>query len=402
MISGFQSTRCRYYLNALFDLELGGFPPESVRRSAAEMTALFIPLSRPGDTIVLDVEPPDAWYSYLREAGLGPGTALPLRNRTDEQPSVDVVWGWNREAMARLALVNEHPPLNAVREINNRLFCSTLASRFGSGVPGSRFCSTMEEAESAAEELEGGFPLVIKPAFGGAGFGLRIVRQPGRFAAERALIARYLNHGGVVIEPWLPRSADLSAALQIGLDGNPGLIRYQRQMVNAYGSFYAVYCAETDPVIEPWKNELERNALVIAREAAARGYVGPVGIDSFVYGDIYGRDKLAAGIEINGRFTMGMLAQMLRERIAPEKHTLLRFFSRKKCRLPETYPLLEATLGRKSFISKAGYGILLLTPLRVGYQGKWAQPHLNAFFLSGESERRIHEFDRELQRLFSR
>ncbi|MBN1307168.1 MAG: hypothetical protein JXA18_04575 [Chitinispirillaceae bacterium] len=365
------------------------------------MTALFIPLMQPGDTILLDVELPDAFYAYLREFGLAQGR--PSASGEGAFGAMqDVVWGWNREAAVRLSAVDKAPPLEAVREVNHRQFCSVLARRHGFGVEGSRFCATMEEAESAFASSADGFPLVIKPAFGGAGFGLRVVWRTEQVSAERALLANYLLHGGAVIEPWRARTADCSTAVRINPDGGIDSIWHQRQWINRYGAFFGIYCAATDPVIQTWKAELERTALIAVREAVSCGYFGPMGIDSFVYSDRYGSERLAACIEINGRFTMGLLAQLLLERIAPHKHTLLRFISRKKCALPASYDRLDDALGSSGFDRTTQCGILLLTPLRIGYAGRWEQPRLNLFFCTGDSLEHIERFDRVLKERFSR
>ncbi|MBN1576905.1 MAG: hypothetical protein JW913_10150 [Chitinispirillaceae bacterium] len=392
----------RYYFNALFDLELGGFPVGAVKRSAAEMTALFTPLMQSGDTILLDVELRETFHAYLREYGLAQGDQSERGGSVSDR-SINVVWGWNREAVKRLAAEADAglPPLDVVRQINNRLFCSSLARRHGLGVPCSRFCATMEEAESAFASSADGFPLVIKPAFGGAGFGLRVVRQPEHCSAERPLLANYLLHGGAVIEPWCTRTADLSTAVTINPDGSSGTIRYQRQWVNRYGAFFGIYCAENDPMIEPWKPELERSTLTAAKEAVSCGYFGPMGIDSFVYHDRHGKKCLAACIEINGRCTMGLVGQLLRERIAPRKHTLFRFIGKNKCTLPESYDLFRDCLGNRAFDRETGCGILLLSPLRVGYHGRWKQPRLSMFFLAGNSPDQIERLDRELRKQFA-
>jgi hypothetical protein len=389
--------RRHYYLNALFDLELGGYPVESVKRSAAEMTVLFIPLMQPGDTVELDIELPDSYLTYLQSFGLGPGD---LSKRTKDATAV--VWGWNREAVKRLSVVNEEevPSLETVRDINNRRFCREVTGVYGFGVPGSRFCSTMEEVRSAVTLLAdaGQFPLVVKPAFGGAGFGLRILRHNEQLADEYAVIINHLRHGGVVIEPWRSRVADLSTAIPVDRGGTLGPVRFERQWVNSYGASFGIFCAEADPLIEKWKGELARTTLVLAREVALRGYFGPIGFDSFVYRDRSGEERLAAGIEINARFTMGLLAQLLRERIAPEKHTLLRFIGRKKCRLPDTFTEWTSLCGEDAFDSTTQSGIIMLTPLHAGYRGTWVQPQRSAFFLAGDTDAAITRLDEELRR----
>jgi hypothetical protein len=128
----------------------------------------------------------------------------------------------------------------------------------------------------------------------------------------------------------------LTTAVIVGRDGNCGPIYYQQQQVNRHGAYYANYCSDGDDVINRWKEELKRVSLLLGRAIAAKGYFGPVGIDFFVYHDRFGKERLASAIDINARFTMGLMAQMLRKCFAPGKEILFRFISKKKCCLPET------------------------------------------------------------------
>lgn len=386
----------RYYLNALFDLELGGFPVMAQTRSAAEMTTLFVALAKPGDRVVLDVDLPEEYFRFLHEVGFALYTGAGLPPCADT-PQTDIVWGWNREAANRLSVQFDESHGEAVKTVNSRRFSSQLAEMHGFGVPHSGFCGNMDEVRTAMEQLPQNSPTVIKPAFGGAGFGFVMPDRGNLSDKEKLQIENYLCHGGVVAEPWLDRTADLSTAMYVTKRGDVGEIRFQRQLVNSHGAFYGIYCSHHDLLLNRWRDELERVALIVAKEASARGYSGFIGVDSFVYKSADGEERLAAGIEINGRFTMGILARLLFDRIAAPLPALLRFIGRKRGRLPQSYEEWKGLLGKSAFDPRIGCGVILLTPLRAKYQGKWEQPLRSAFLLVAPCEKDLFALDDKLR-----
>jgi hypothetical protein len=387
----------RYYLNACFDLELGGFPTASVRRSCAEMTSLFIPITGPEDCVEVDVALPEDYLQYLRGFGLAAGrVAQPGGGFGDP-----VVWGWNRSAVERLAPVSadSYPPLKIVRKVNSRDFADAVAHRFGLGVPGTRFCRSLKDVEAAIQENETLFSVVIKPAFGGSGYGFRILQSRGQWDAEKTRIGRLIGRDGVVVEPWLSRRVDLSASTVIDRSGNHSAILFQRQWVNRFGAYFGSYCADDDAVIDPWREQLSSAAYQIAGVVAEVGYFGPIGIDAFVYEGMEGITRLAPAVEINARYTMGMLARELRRLLSMTSPVLLRSITGKRCVLPETIDEWEHRCGDLAFSAQRRSGVLLLTPLRNGFEGTWRQPQRNVFLIAGPSEAEILLGDAQLQEL---
>ncbi len=389
----------RYYLNTCFDLELGGFPTASVRRSCAEMTSLFIPMAGPEDCVEVDVALPEDYLQYLRGFGLATGRVVPPGGGSGDP----VVWGWNRSVVERLAPVSAewYPPLNSVRKVNSRDFADAVAHRFGLGVPGTRFCRSLEDVEAAVQENETLFPVVIKPAFGGSGYGFRILQSRGQWEAEKTRIQQFAGGDGVVVEPWLTRRVDVSASTVVDRSGTQGTIQFQRQWVNRFGAYFGSYCDDEDAVIAPWCEQLSSAAQQITGAVAEVGYFGPVGIDAFVYEGADGVTKLSPAIEINARYTMGMLAQELRRRLSMNSPVLLRSVSGKRCDLPETIEEWEYRCGEIAFSAHRRSGVLLLTPLRNGFEKTWRQPQRNVFLIAGPSEAEILHRDAQLQELIS-
>lgn len=392
-----------FYLNALFDLELGGFPTTKVRQSVAEMSILFAPLLTAGDRLLVAVTVPPPFWDYLQRAGFSISQHQ-IDQVADGATSSSVVWGWNRAVADRLSLVacpDTFPAFETVKEINNRRFCSHLAIELGCGVPGSRFCSTPDTIELAARELLDSAAVVIKTAFGGSGFGIRIIRHSDELEQTRALFTGYCNHGGVVVEPWLNRSYDLSTAAMLGKNGSIDSLWFQRLGVNGHGAFYSIFLADHDQLIEPWRRELTVLTRGVVEKVAQKGYFGPVGIDSFVYTSASGGRQLAAAIEINGRYTMGILAQLIRQRYFAGKALLLRFLSRRHCCLPDTIEEWELLIKTRFKPRHPEVQLLMLTPPRVGFGTWWGQPARSTFVVVAATEEAVFSADQTLRAMLA-
>jgi hypothetical protein len=361
------------------------------------MTALFVPLLREGDHAVVDVALPDLYQEYLRKYGLAGGEACAAPNGT----GTPFVWGWDRSVMQRMAPVEPDtcPPLEVVRKVNGRAFAAAVAKRCGLGVPGSRFCRSVQEVDAVLSGSDAVFPLVIKPAFGGSGYGFRTLHSIDQWTAERPRTERLCSSGGVVVEPWLVRKYDMSTSTVIGRDGAIGPVAFQRQWVNGFGAYYGSYCDDGDPVVCRWKERLEAATRSAAAEVAKEGYFGPAGFDSFIYERRNKSEHLAAVIEINARYTMGMLAQELRRRLSLNQPVAMRSIGRKKCRLPESVEGWNARCGGLAFDIHRKNGILLLSPLRAGFEGIREQPQRSVFLITGGSEEEVMYLDRELRSL---
>ena len=389
-----------FYCNTLFDLQLGGYPTGSLNRTALEMTTLFIPLMQQGDTVQLDVALCEGYETYLYNCGLGPqiGKSRFVSRFLSEKI---VVWGQDDIARRRitdsLQTTPDFPSIDIVRKINSRRFCNELGLNYGCGVSGSRFCTLPEDVYSFAQRNADSYPLVVKAAHGGFGAGIHRVASAEKLRECGKLVEKYLSHGGLVIEPWLERSADISTSLEIGHDGSISDVTIQLQRINRYGGFYGIEAPVDETIQKKWGEELCEKTTKYAAEAARCGYFGPFGCDSFIVKTGTNDEKLVFGIEINARFTMGIFAHCIRNLIAKGNYSLLRLVSRKKGALSQTYEEWMEQSSEFHFSSAKKEGVVLLTPLQVGINGVFKQPQLNIFFLFGETRRSVKALDQQLQ-----
>lgn len=156
----------------------------------------------------------------------------------------------------------------------------------------------------------------LKPRFGSSGRG-RILghgEQPDT-PALRGALPRLARRGGAILEPWLERGIDLSVSFHIGnaSTGPPlellgsltslctatGVPRGHRGEVDQRGR---VHCGS------PFDDALREAASELALAAFEAGYRGPCGIDAFSFRDRDGLEVLRPTVELNARFTMGIVA----------------------------------------------------------------------------------------------
>ncbi|MBK1876570.1 DUF455 family protein [Pelagicoccus mobilis] len=224
---------------------------------------------------------------------------------------------WSADWASRLPLVEEEFDWVAPAEIYGRL------------------CRSIEEiafARSRFAELGYG-EIACKAPFGTAANGMRCLREEdvieGRIRAwlETALA----EQGGLVVEPWLERVFDFSVQLELR-EGALKVLGFTRLLNNARGQFKGIV---TDAFSSGLESELKRFLLrrvggvprvyswfeeclspVLEEQLNKVGYLGPLGIDAFVYRSAQGELRLKPVVEINPRYTMGRVALEVGQRNA--------------------------------------------------------------------------------------
>ena len=153
----------------------------------------------------------------------------------------------------------------------------------------------------------------LKPRFGSSGRGRVAGRaEGGDRAALEGAFSRLAERGGALIEPWVERTADLSAQLLIEEAGGvlllgtfeqcttpAGIVRGHRGRVDSRGRSSSG---------SAYDEALREAAVAMALAAAEAGYRGPCGVDAFVYRAHDGREAFRPVVELNARFTVGQIA----------------------------------------------------------------------------------------------
>jgi hypothetical protein len=242
-------------------------------------------------------------------------------------------------------------------------FLRTVLARgaLGTAVPTPEpLLCTEDEAGVAVDTLEGALEaiaairrrghhrVVAKEAHGLAGHNAIRLWEPQLSAAQKRWLAHALQNGRqLVIEPWLERELDFSIQLEMGLRGLK-LCGYTGLINDPKGQFRANWAAANYnrriPAnvaalfgeladISGCLQRLYRYILsLLEAELQHADFIGPVGIDAFVYRTPHGDCQLKPVVEINPRYTMGRLTLELMKRTCPGSCGLFRIVSRAQAR----------------------------------------------------------------------
>lgn len=323
---------------------------------------------RQDDVVLVPNRPPVEFLSELKQAGftlpefvagdLDPGTGLPGAQRLESRKLGGLrPWAWGPDSLAAFAplfpLVSRspRPPAACFHAGIGALYAKTWSADFlrrhlpalseVSPVPLCREeevgveVKDLSSAMAVIESLRarGYERLVAKEAFGLAGQNALRLWEPALLDSQRRWLERTTQDGrALVIEPWLARVHDFSVHWEMDVDG----LRPQGfvSLVNdARGQYQANWAApqferqapapalDCFPDVRAVARALPALYTVLAGrlepELRATGYLGPIGIDAFIYRDDDGGFRLKPVVEMNPRFTMGRLTLELMRQVAP-------------------------------------------------------------------------------------
>ena len=196
----------------------------------------------------------------------------------------------------------------------------------------------------AAIRARGHHRVVVKEALGLAGQNAIRLWEPQLSDAQRRWMTRACEHGrALVIEPWLEREMDFSVQLEmtsrgLKLCGYTTLINDRRGQFQANGAApnhgqrlpgaVAAFFREPRDISARLHAAYAEIFTLIEAGLRAADYLGPVGIDAFVYRTSLGEYRLKPIVEINPRYTMGRLMVELMKQTCPGSHGLFRLVNR--------------------------------------------------------------------------
>ncbi|HEY2330218.1 MAG TPA: DUF455 family protein [Verrucomicrobiae bacterium] len=192
--------------------------------------------------------------------------------------------------------------------------------------------NSLDEALAAVSKIRarGHHKIVVKESFGVAGSNALRLFEPELLPNQiRWLENVFSKRRELVVEPWLERLQDFSVQLEM-TPGGLKLCGYTGLLADARGQFQANFAephhhkripAKVISLFREPKNISSRllefyGEIFVQLEAELRraDFVGPVGIDAFVYRDEMGAVKLKPVVEINPRHTMGrVLVELMRQ-----------------------------------------------------------------------------------------
>ncbi len=337
-------------------------PVKTQAQLARDLATLPLFLARRDDVVLVNRQPRIAWLEQVAAAGfplvewveLNEGQIPADHSLTRRKIGGLRPWAWGPDSLELLRplipLTSDREPTVAqespeiLARLHSKVWSADLLRRFLAGRPGTSWlcpgevvgiaAGSWNEVSAAVADIRrrGHHRIVVKESLGLAGRNAIRLWEPEVLPAQRRWIERATAAGRpVVVEPWLERVADFSCQLEAGTTrltrcGFTGLT------TDARGQFQANH-AGPPPFSPPTMvAELLRTTAghrvsivdfydeliaFIAGPLLESGYVGPVGVDAFVYLDAAGHPRLKPLVELNPRFTMGRLTLALMRQVGP-------------------------------------------------------------------------------------
>jgi hypothetical protein len=305
----------RILANLLCEDELAGrrgSPPRAVLETVARMAPLLRAFAREGDRLwspapgpglesgpLRDLPPADevlAWCetpSALEHRG---GPRRPTAIDWDA-PLHDLVW--------RLPT----PPPAVVARVHHRAFCLQIAQEIGCALPGARMVESLPELDRILRTAPPAW--VVKAPLSASGRSRFIGKSVERNGpalrdpkARRTVERLFERYGALLFEPWMERTADFGVSALLGPD-DLKIVGVHGQRIDRKGQFAGID-------LQPDLSAQDRDRLLETTQAVAEnlrnaGYVGPFGIDAWIYRTEAGTTLNPLG-EINARMTFGLVA----------------------------------------------------------------------------------------------
>jgi hypothetical protein len=286
--------RSAWVLNLDADLELAGGAGYTPRRSVREAMRSFVPLLARSllgedDVLVDEATAPMAARGLVGRAFCPTPRAVAMLRRAGATPEA-------------------HPPVEVLRRVNSRAFCSAL----GPMLPRAVFAIDPDAARAKLSEAPPAFALGgawrVKRAFGMTGRGQRVVAPGAVSEADLAFVRTGLGEGGVQIEPNVAIAREYALHGMLGEDGSLALGELVAQRCDARGAWLSTDRMTPEDtsdaeraIADQLREQASRTAVALSREA----YFGPFGIDAYTYRDELADLHVHPSSEINARYSMG-------------------------------------------------------------------------------------------------
>src|SRR5690625_366248 len=359
--------------------------PKVQRQTTQDLTLLMGQLAAEEDILLVDRVPSAQTRAYLDAAGLPLPALVSLQDTDAIEDVIDarhigrlMPWGVTQRAAQRLRPLEDRLVESAKEEVAawnqgvriwgkdeihplRRVILEELAQD-----PNRRYIDRMIPAHQVGERITSlqelqellqsapDSPYVVKAARGTSGRGaVRVFDAQLSENHQRWVQKAIATDGAVVAEPWLERVIALSWHMDVGAEHTTHY-GSQRFLTDPRGQYLGtVLHRVTDGLAQDlirwvhddgresrWMRTLhQRAADRIAEELRARGYIGPVGIDAFVYRDA---DHFAFHplVEVNTRWTMGRVAFEIEKRVSRRRSAVMLLIP--KVSLESKHQTLEA------------------------------------------------------------
>jgi hypothetical protein len=307
--------------NLLCEEELGHrrprTPSRETLRTVSGLATLLRVFAREGDRLwtPAPVEP--------EQVVPVPGLPVPILESGPVEPAEEVLAWCALRSRSRGALDLDKPlhellwdlPTAApevVAAVHHRGFHLQVAEELGCALPGARMVESILELDRVLAAAPAAW--VVKAPFSASGRSRYIERNGPLLSdlkARRTVERLFEQHGPLLFEPWMDRTADFGCAALLTAE-ELRVLGFHRQIVDRRGQFAGIELPATVP------QRMVEVVDGVARALRRAGYVGPFGIDAWQYRAPDGRLAFHPLGEINARMTFGLVARALMERLGIE------------------------------------------------------------------------------------
>lgn len=227
----------------------------------------------------------------------------------EERPEgpIEKLWLWGVTATGLsvakgLGLAEHFPALEAVRQVNDKLFSHSLEVDLELALPFAQRIDTLEALSKAVADCPHDWVLKHPLGFSGrerAVGKIGVLSDSARGWARRRITAGW----SLLFEPWVEDKKELSLHFDLSREGQVRYLGHTELLSDAGGVYRGnAVCAgqrASASFLEP--------AHRIAKEVSSKGYWGPLGIDA-MSGRLGDAPVLRPLTEINARYSFGRMA----------------------------------------------------------------------------------------------
>ena len=228
-----------------------------------------------------------------------PGSKLPSKLSEDFIP-----WGVTPTVKKHLKTPETYPTVEAVKEVNSKVFSHRLEQHLGLALAGSCLVDTLDKLKQAVKQCPANW--VLKHPLGVGGRERCLGHQGELLQSAENWARKRLGAGWtLVFEPWLYNSKEFSYHFDVHQEGGYRYYGHTELWTGNDGSYQGNLIAGQGKLHPPeWADRLCRSV----REA---GYWGPLGVDAMENRPV---------MEINARYSFGRMALEL-GRLIPQEWT---------------------------------------------------------------------------------
>lgn len=296
--------------------------PEAVKSIIARLSRYMLLLT---DITLSDLNstsgPSDRLHSRQENARVLGNDEYKCGTDTDTEDADYVPWGWTPETMKERHHSSAGlppPPLASVVQVQDRRFSHELEQQLGIGSRDARIIPGFQDLEHSLARFQGDF--VLKHPFGVAGRE-RVSGTSARplSVSQLGWCRQVLKRHPLILEPWLKRVQDFGVQWYLPQKGVPRLLGVLPLLNHPNGTYKGHMLGVPNDQEFPFFRSLIETGLKVLSAIQSVGYFGPVGMDAFTYLDENGGTQWRLLVEINARWTMGMLALGAERTLAAEQ-----------------------------------------------------------------------------------